>query len=181
MMRKAFVVLAAAAALTIGVYAASKDAQKAVPTVGDFAVTVSKAMGHTPANQDAAVAMLKDAGVDLGKDLSAKLTEGQAARILLDLGVAVKTANPQAYLSADKAGQLVANAGLTSPIAATIPADDLPTQCLDVKNRGACQNCCKATFGCVDPTAPCDYASTCARFCKTVLPPGHASPSEPLP
>jgi hypothetical protein len=181
MMRKAIVLFAAAAALTSGVFAASKDAQKTVPTVGDFAVTVSKALGHTPADQDAAVAVLKNAGVDLGKDLSAKLTEGQAARILQDLGVAVKTANPQAYLSADKAGQLVANAGLVSPIAASIAATDLPAQCLSVKNRGNCQTCCNSYFGC-DLSAPtCDYASTCAKFCKQVLPPGKASPSEPQP
>jgi len=179
MMRKACVVVAVSAALIAGVYAAD-NAKPKTAKVGEFAMEVSRALGHQPADEKAAAGVLRSAGVDLGVDLSADLTEGKAATILRDLGVAVTTANPGQAMSADKAHQLVLSAGLTETAAATLAAVDLPGQCLQERNRGQCNTCCQVYLGC-NLKGSCEYASTCSRYCKQVLPPGQASPREPTP
>ena len=181
MMKRLFLVFAVCAALSVAVFAASNNGPKAV-TVGDFAVRVSKALGKATPTQDVAVANLKSAGVDLGKDMSASLTERDAARILNDLGIKTTTRTPEKQLSAAKADQLVGAIGQSSVAAsAVVTQDELPGVCLQESNRGNCQGCCKVAFGCTDPEAACDFASTCSKFCKQVLPPGQASPTEPPP
>ena len=148
-------------------------------TLGDFALRLAVNLGTKPADAGAAVETLKSHGARITEvDLSARMTEGVAARILSDLGVAVTTTTPAKGLSSGRADQLLSAAavGLT---ATTAPATTLPAQCLQNKNRGICTECCKAANGCVDQNALCEFASACSHFCKAVLPPGQASPTEP--
>ena len=58
-------------------------------TIGDFALKIARVMGQQPADQASAVSALKKAGVDLGADIGAGLTMGQAARILRSFGLQV--------------------------------------------------------------------------------------------
>jgi len=179
-MRKSLLVLTVSAALTVAAFAAASSAQKSTVTVGDFAVKVTRAIGQPVSSPGAAVDSLKSLGVKID-DANARLTEGTAARILADLGLRVSTANPGSAVTAGKADQLAAVVGLASSASSISPDTDLPTQCLDNKNRGGCQDCCKASLGCAPSPALCDFASSCAKFCKQVPPPGQASPSDPNP
>ena len=178
-MRKSLVVVAASVALAVAAFAASSNAQKPTISVGDFAVKVSAAMGQPVTDRSAAVQSLRTLGVKIS-DPNASLTEGLAARILTDLGLRVSTASPNSAVTPGKADQLAGFAGLAaSP--AVAPANGLPSQCLSSPNRGTCQDCCKAALGCAPSPALCEFASSCAKFCKTVPPPGHQSPSDPNP
>jgi hypothetical protein len=180
MMRKSLVVVAVGAALVVAAFAASNNAQKSAITVGDFAVKVSTAMGQPVSDRNAAVQSLRTLGVKIS-DANASLTEGMAAKILADLGLRVSTTNPGGAVSSGKADQLASIAGLASTSSSIAPQDGLPTQCLNSPNRGTCQECCKTALGCAPSPALCDFASSCAKFCKTVPPPGHQSPSDPNP
>lgn len=179
MLRKSILVLAVSVALTAAAFAAG-DGPKATPTVGDFAVKVSAALGNKVTTPKAAVDSLQALGVDLGKDLNAPLTEERAARILADLGVKIRTSNPASPLSAAKTDQLLASVSLSSAASVT-PATDLPLQCLNSPNRGVCVECCKVAVGQITNIQGNlkDPGLVCAKFCKSVLPPGHPSPSEP--
>jgi hypothetical protein len=95
--------------------------------------------------------------------------------------VRVSTSSPGNAVTAGKADQLVAVVGLAGSISTSVAPAELPTQCLDSKNRGHCENCCKTAFGCVDPVGPCNITPACSRFCKSVLPPGQESPTDPIP
>jgi len=179
MMRKSLVVVAASVALAVAAFAASSTAQKPTITVGDFAMKVSAAMGQPVTDRSAAVQSLRTLGVKIS-DVNASLTEGMAAKILTDLGVRVSTASPNSVVSPGKADQMAGFASLAaSP--AVAPADGFPSQCLNSPNRGTCQECCKTALGCAPSPALCEFASGCAKTCKTVLPPGHQSPSDPAP
>jgi hypothetical protein len=167
-------VLAACAALTVTAFAASGNVQKSKVTIGEFAVKVTKALGKPAVDQRAAVESLKSLGVNVG-DASASLTEGVAARMLADLGVRVSTKNPDSAVTSGKADQLVAVVGMADSAASVLPEADIPGECLQVKNRGACQNCCMTALG------GDEFSTACAKFCKTVLPPGQASPTDPTP
>jgi hypothetical protein len=178
-MKKSILAFAVAALIAAPAFAAPAAPAKGDVTLGDFAVRLAVNLGTKPADAKAAVATLKARGVAINEaDLSVRVTEGVAARILSDLGVAVTTASPGRALTTGKADQLLSSASLGLS-AATNTAAELPTQCLDNKNRGLCTECCKAANGCIDQEALCAYASACAHFCLAVLPPGKASPSEP--
>lgn len=179
-MRKSYLVLAACAALTVTAFAASGNVKKSKVTVGDFAVKVSKALGKPAADERVAVDSLRSLGVQVG-DVSASLTEGVAARMLADLGVQVSTKTPDSAVTSGKADQLVAVVGLAGSTISVLPASDLPGDCLNNKNRGGCQDCCKAALGCAPSPATCEFGNECAKFCKSVLPPGQESPSDPAP
>lgn len=174
MMRKSYLVLAACTALTVTVFAASGSVQKSKVTVGEFAVKVTKALGKPAADERAAVDSLKSLGVSVG-DVSASLTEGAAAKMLADLGVQVSTKNPGNAVTSGKADQLAAIVGQAGSTISVLPATDLPTACLNNKNRGICVDCCKAALGGEA------FSTECAKFCKAVLPPGQESPSDPTP
>lgn len=173
-MRKSYLVLAACTALTVTAFAASGSVQKSKVTVGQFAVKVSKALGNPAADERAAVDSLKALGVTVG-DASASLTEGVAARMLADLGVQVSTKTPDSAVTSGKADQLIAVVGLAGSTISVVPATDLPTACLQNKNRGLCNDCCQAALG------GSEFSTTCAKFCKAVLPPGQESPTDPTP
>lgn len=177
-MRKSYLVLAACAALAVSAYAASSNVQKSKVTVGDFAVKVTKALGNPAADQRAAVESLKSLGVKI-EDVNASLTEGVAARILADLGVRASTTSPDNAVTKGKADQLVAVVGLAGSISTISPSTELPSACLKNKNRGICVECCKAATGCEGGITQCEIA--CSKFCKSVLPPGLESPSDPTP
>ena len=176
-MKKSLLILVVSAALTAAAFAASGKAQKPTITVGDFAVKVASAIGKPAGSPKVAIDSLKFMGVKIS-NANAKLTEGAASRILGALGMSVTTNNPDSELTAGKVDQLVA---LVSTAGGTLPGNNLPTQCLESRNRGFCENCCKEAFGCpTDPNLSCEVASGCAKFCKAVLPPGPPSPSDPI-
>jgi hypothetical protein len=179
MMRKSILVLAVSVALTAAAFAAG-EGPKTTPTVGEFALKVNTALGNKAVSQKAAADSLRSLGVNLGADLGAPLTEERAAGILADLGVKVTTANPKSPLSAAKADQLLAGVSLSSA-ASVVPSNDLPTQCLNSPNRGTCVECCKAAVGLIENIQGKlqDPGKVCSNLCKSVLPPGQASPSEP--
>jgi hypothetical protein len=174
MMRKPLLVLAVSTALTVAVFAATTSAKPI--SVGEFAVKVSKAMGRTASSQSEAAEDLRSLGVHLDSNLATALTEGGAVRILADLGVKASSAVPAATLSSAKATQLASIAGSTAIKASVAPAVDLPTQCLALRNRGQCDTCCTNIL---NPDGTLNIGSACAKFCRSVLPPGQASPSEP--
>lgn len=184
MMRKSILVLAVVAALTVGIFAATSSAQKSTTvTVGDFAVKVAKALGNKAASPREAAALLQKAGVNLEKNLSAELTEGQAAGILRDLGIKALTSNPDKSLSAAKADQLAVAVSLSS--ASSVGTDDFnpPSSCQETGNRGTCVDCCKAAVGPIFNRQgnPQDPGKLCTIFCSTVVPPGLSSDPEPIP
>jgi hypothetical protein len=179
-MKKSILAFAVAALIAAPAFAApAASAKSSEVTLGDFAVRLAVNLGTKPADATAAVETLNARGAKISTaDLSARVTEGVAARILGDLGVSVSTTAPGKALTSGKADQLLSTASL-SLSAATTSSVDLPTTCLNNMNRGLCVECCKTANGCVDQEAQCDYASACSHFCKAVLPPGQASPSEP--
>jgi hypothetical protein len=104
----------AASVMALSVFAAWGAPDAGLATIGDFALKISRAMGQQPADQAAAVAALRKAGVDLGKDLGAGLTAGRAASILRDLGLRVTAPQePAAAISVAKADQIVKAFALT--------------------------------------------------------------------
>lgn len=178
-MKKSILAFAVAALIAAPAFAASAaSAKPADVTLGDFAVRLAVNLGTKPADAKAAVETLKSHGARISEaDLNARVTEGVAARILSDLGVAVTTTTPGKALSSGRADQLLSVAGM-SLAATSVSATELPSQCLQERNRGQCDTCCTTFLGCdVDPTL-C-RGGACSHFCKAVLPPGQASPSEP--
>ncbi len=184
MMRKSLVVLAVSAALTIAAFAAPDSGKQpaAAMKVGDFAVMVSQAIGAPATTPQSAVANLQARGLRLPLDLGADLTENQVVSMFRELGITnVRTENPNGQVTPGRAEALLGGVNLSALSAQPVPSADLPTECLQVKNRGTCVECCKFANGCVDQSAQCDFARSCAKFCKAVLPPGKQSPSEPEP
>jgi hypothetical protein len=118
-------------------------------TVGEFAVRVSAALGYEDPVPETAAANLKSWGVDLGADLGTALTEGRAARIMADLGIAVvPPANPSAPLTESRTGILAATIGTalsqTAPGTERIGLAQPPNflLCLQAPNTGLCIQCC---------------------------------------
>jgi len=184
MTKKMLLVLALCAGLTVAAYAVpgmSANAGKA--TVGEFAVKVAIALGYATPDSKAAAEALKGRGVNLMADMSATLTEGEAARIMADLGMSVAApTNPGAAVSASKAGFLAGTIGSVS-LESIGPADvELPAECLNSVDRGTCVNCCKAAVGPLPNGQgnPRDAGRECSKFCKANVPPS-PSPEEPAP
>ena len=183
MTKKPLLVLALCAGLTVAAYAApgtSANAGKA--TVGEFAVKVATALGYTTPDSKTAVEALKGRGVNLVADMSATLTEGEAARIMADLGMSVTApANPGAAVSTSKAGFLAGTIG-AAHLESINPDVDPPTQCLSSVDRGTCVNCCKTAVGPLPDSGhgTRDAGKECSKFCKANVPP-NPSPEEPAP
>lgn len=182
MTKRPFMVLALAAGLVATVFAAPMTpAKSSNVTVGDFAVKVAVALGYSAPDQSAAVNTLRARGVTLG-NLASPLTEGDAARIMGDLGMSVVAPkDPSTQLSDTKAGLL---AGTISTLAASAfsTADALPEQCLHSVDRGTCVDCCIAAVGPLpDPGGGTRTAGKeCSKFCAANVPPP-ISPGEPTP
>ncbi len=173
-------VLVSVALVAMAVAATGTSTQVAnAETVGGFAVKLAAAMGTPVSSQEMAVATLRSAGVNFDTNVSARLTEGNAARILADLGVSVAApSNPAGDISLGKASQIAASAGLSLSAGPGITTD-FPLQCLLEKNHGQCVGCCKDALG-FDPEAPKagQVSRNCSRFCKSTQPP---PPSDPEP
>ena len=181
MTKRTFMVLALAASLmVVGVYAAPSTPAKAKGvTVGDFAVKVAAVLQYDTSSPQAAASALERRGVNLSADLSSTMTQGEAARVLTDLGIsAVPPKNSSDPVTAQQAGTL---AGLISTLStqSTAAGPDLPSQCLHSQNRGICVDCCKAATSCGPPPAAFD-CNTCSKFCHNNVPPP-PSPGEPTP
>jgi hypothetical protein len=184
MTKKPLLVLALCAGLTMAAFAApGTPAGAGKATVGEFAVKVAVALGYTTPDTQAAVAALKGRGVHAISDPSATLTEGEAARIMSDLGMAVaKPSNPSAPVSSSKAGFLAGTIDMASVQAVSIEAVDLPDQCLHSADRGTCVNCCKNIVGQLpdNGNGTRDAGKECGHFCHANVPPP-VSPGEPTP
>lgn len=184
-MKKTLLALLVSVALAVPVVAATGNAVEKVngETVGGFAVKLAAALGTPVASEQAAVASLRNVGLDLKADLNARLTEAEASRILSDLGMKVATpSNPSGEVSSSKSTQLAAAAGLSlsaSPGLESVGAD-LPVQCLLEKNHGQCVNCCKPIVGWYDGCSCGQLVKFCAQFCKSTEPPP-PSDEEPQP
>jgi hypothetical protein len=183
MTKRPFMVLALAASLmVVGVYAAPGTPAKPGVTVGDFAVKVAAVLQYDASTPQAAAAALERRGINLTPDLSAAMTQGEATRVLTDLGIGtVAPKNPSSPVSAPQAGLL---AGLISTALAAEPVAGqagLPDQCLQQSNRGNCVDCCKAATLCGPPPNAFGDCNKCSKFCQQVSPPGQVSPSEPTP
>ena len=184
MTKKPLLVLALCAGLTVAAYAApatSVNAGKA--TVGEFAVKVATALGYSTPDSKTAAEALKGRGVNLVADMSAPLTEGEAARIMADLGMSVTApVNPGATVSTSKAGFLAGTVGAMT-LESISPEVDLPQECLTSVDRGTCVNCCKAAVGQL-PNASGnglrDAGKECSKFCEANVRP-QPSPEEPTP
>src|SRR5262245_45475221 len=156
MRTKALLVLALCAGLSASAAIAGTSAKAAKTTVGDFAVQVATALGDATPDAQKAAAALRSRGVKLSADLGATLTEGEAARIMADLGVSVAApAEPSTPVSSVKAAVL-AGMMMTNATAARTVNDGLPAGCLTSRNRGQCVECCKAATLCGAPPAPFD-------------------------
>ena len=174
MTRKLLLVLALSLGLAALAFAApSAPVASARTTVGEFAVRLATAIGYDTVDAGAAADVLKRHGIRLTADLSVALTEGEAARILSESGIAVAApANPATPVSPARAASLAAVvSGATSADGRSLQ-DEGPTQCLSSQNRGECNNCCKAASGL--------GGQFCGRFCHANVPPP-VSPGEPLP
>ncbi len=156
-------------------------------TVGEFAVKVSQALGFETRTQTAAVNTLRVAGVSLGSDLNAPLTERMAADIMGSLGLKVTTTNPSNVLTPGKADALATNLALSSlagPSAGTLPPPPEACRMIFKKDgridKGKCIKCCKMAVmspGSKDKSnGGGKLGRLCDRFCKTGEFP---SPSEP--
>ena len=174
MMKKLVLVLALCAGLTASAFAApAAPAAAAKATVGEFALNLATALGYDAVDAKAATKALEGRGVTFAADLSAALTEGEAARIMSDLGIAVaKPANPGAAMSPARVGSLMASIPPSLGIDSKVTQDEGPTQCLSSVDRGTCVNCCKDATGLT--------GKFCGRYCHAnVAPP--ASDEEPQP
>jgi hypothetical protein len=174
MTKKLLLVLALCAGVAVAAFAAPGTpvvAGKA--TVGEFAVKVAGALGLDATDAKTAAGALKGRGVTFAADLSATLTEGEAARIMSDLGMAiVAPANPGASVSSARAGSLVASMPTSLGIEGITPEDEGPTQCLSSVDRGTCVDCCKLASGLT--------GKFCGHYCHSNVPPP-ISPEEPTP
>jgi hypothetical protein len=119
-------------------------------------------------------ATVKPAAAWAGLDSNAPLTYATVSRIARELGVQVAPpANPDAVVSSAQAGAIASLlAAVHGGASVTLPADDVPSQCLTSDNRGRCVDCCKAASG--------DGGQFCGRFCHANVPPP-VSPGEPQP
>jgi hypothetical protein len=145
-------------------------------------VKVATALGYATPDSKAAAEALKGRGVNLVADMSATLTEGEAARIMADLGMSVTApTNPGATVSISKAGFLAGTIG-SANLESINPEVDLPSECLSSINRGNCVNCCKAAVGQLlnGQGNLRDAGKECSKFCKANVPPP-PSPEEPAP
>ncbi len=181
MTKRTIMVLALAASLmVVGVYAAPSTPAKAKGvTVGDFAVKVAAALQYDASTPQVAAGALERRGINLAADLSAPMTQGEAARVLADLGIgAIAPKNSSDPVTAQQAGTL---AGLISTMSVSSTADGpaLPDQCLHSVDRGTCVECCKVQTQCGPPPAAFD-CNRCAKFCHNNVPPP-PSPGEPTP
>lgn len=174
MTRKLLLVLALCAGLTASAYAApTAPATAAKATVGEFALSLASALGLDAVDAKAATRALEGRGVTFAADLSAALTEGEASRIMSDLGIAMaKPANPGAAMSPARVGSLVASIPASMHIDGKVTQDEGPTQCLSSADRGTCVNCCKEATGLT--------GKFCGRYCHANVPPP-ASDEEPQP
>ena len=173
MTKKILLVLALSAGLTAVAFAAPAAPAAAKATVGEFAVNLATALGFDANDAKAATKALAGRGVTFAADLSAPLTEGEAARIMSDLGIAVaKPANPGAAMSPARVGSLVASIPASMSIDGKVTQDEGPTQCLSSVDRGTCVNCCKDATGLT--------GKFCGRYCHANVPPP-ASDEEPQP
>jgi len=175
MRRKHLLVLAVGAALTVAVFAAAGLDPKPV-TVGDFALKVSRALGYSYPDAKSAVEALRAAGVDLGrKDLNARVTEGEAVRILTGMGIRVVTGNPANELSPGKFEGLISSVALTGVESPGIEVEP-PFQCRELKPH-ECKLCCLAAVppGFLPEKNP---DGICKVFCRTgFFPPSASEPS----
>ena len=174
-MRKVLSMMVAGGCLcmTVGSSPQAREARR-FATVGEFAVRVSAALGYEDPVAERAASNLNSWGVDLGADLATPLTEGRAARIMADLGIAVvPPAHPAAPVTEGRAGILAATIGTMLPSGPSTERIDLAAppsflQCLQAPNTGQCTQCCRDLL---PPRLPTGTKSRlCAHLCMFANP-----------
>ena len=174
MTKKLLLVLALSAGVAVAAFAAPGESPaQGRATVGEFALKVAGTLGCDAADTAGAVKAFNVRGIWFAGDLSATLTEGEAARIMTDLGIAVLSpANPGAAVSPARVGSILASIPRTTVLDGMSSEDEGPTQCLTSEDRGTCVNCCKDATGLT--------GKFCGQYCHAnVAPP--ASDAEPQP
>ncbi len=167
-MKKFWLVPVVGALIAMPVFAGLSGKSKAADpaTVGSFALKVAVALGLEPGSENEAVASLRAAGASVNENPGARLTEGVAARVLVDLGLKVAPPkNPSKPVSASLASALATQVALTTSAKVAskgASAPPPPVSCLTSKNHGQCVSCCvhsgfKGNF--------------CSKYCKANQPP----------
>jgi hypothetical protein len=172
-------------------------------SVGDFAVLLSSKMhaaesSGAPATPEAASELLQKAGIKLGKELSAPLTEGDAARILKQFNISLEPREADALLDYDRAVSLVGIFGSTvsakgafatsspngkgtgveaSAGAAAGGLMESIADCQSLPRTQDCQQCCRSLLG---GTQNENHTNRiCGKACNTKA--RNVSASEPTP
>ena len=183
---------------------ASSTATTGTMSVGDFAVlvaskmTVSSGDAQNPLTPAAAADVLRKHGLKIDSDLTAPLSEKQAADLFGQLGISLQTERPEALLSPERAASLVgifggqlastasrleANPATKTSVSATAsPAlEDIDPyycqtlwplpDCRGLEECNPCLNCCKNILGL--------EGKVCGPLCskKNLI----VSPEEPTP
>lgn len=168
-------------ALVLVLFAASLTTTTAASgaTVGQFAMKLARALGFEAHSAVEAREALSAAGVTFAGRLSDRMTEGEAARVLGDLGLqTVPSTNPDRPLSSAFIGQLAGIAARGVLEQGSVPSQQgsLPTGCQSL-DRSACFQCCIASLGRI-AVVPQRMIDLCNSSCTTLGAPP-ASPSGP--
>jgi len=92
---------------------ASSTAPTGTISVGDFAVLVASKMNVNPGDAQepltpaAAADVLRKHGLKVDSDLTSPLSEKQASDLFGQLGIALQTASPEAFLTPERAASLI--------------------------------------------------------------------------
>lgn len=162
-------------AMSVGASGLAFSSDPAPATVAQFINSLAIKAGPQPVDaKTSKAATAKPAAAWDGLDSSAPLTYATVSRIAHDLGVQVTPpANPDAVVSSAQAGAIASLiTAARGGASVSLPADEVPNQCLTSDNRGKCVDCCKSASG--------EDGQFCGRFCHAnVAPP--PSPGEPQP
>ena len=148
-------------------------------TIGLFAQKLARALGFKPQSAVEAQKLLSAAGITFAGRLTDGMTEGEAARVLGELGLqTLPSSNPDRPLSADYVGNLAGLAARGVLEQGSVPSQQgsLPTSCQSL-DRSACFQCCIASLGAL-ASVPQRMIDLCNNSC-TMLGAPPTSPSGP--
>jgi len=174
-------------------------------SLGDFAILIAgrisldEAVPALPDSPEAAVLLLRDAGVSLRSDLSSPATAGDASEIFRQFGLSLLTRDPDDLLDVAQARSLVEIFGPTlaskvvllppgtrlavrtaeGPVstAASIALPETIAECQNLPTTSDCRNCCRTLFG--GEQNETHSNRICGRACNSSA--RRASATEPTP
>ena len=167
--------------LALALLVASMTTALAEPgaTVGLFALKLARALGFEAHSAAEARDLLSAAGVTFAGRLADPLTEGEAVRVLGDLGLeTAPSTNPDRLLSSSVANHLAGFAARVVLEQGSVPTaqGSLPVTCQSL-DRSACFQCCIASLGRY-ASVPQRMIDLCNNSC-TMLGAPPASPTSP--